>query len=291
MKERLKLIIKVAGSFIALYLLYTQIDFNTSLKYLASSNPLFVIAALIAFNASQVLSSFRLNKFFQSIGIHITEIFNLKLYYIGMFYNLLLPGGVGGDGYKAYLLKTRFGVPLSGLIKAMIADRLNGLMAIYMLIVAMSYVLIPSLPEVPSWIFWMAILSIPVGIFIYVKIFPRFRKVLPVTLPLSLGVQIIQMGSVLALLYGLQIDSNIIAYLSIFLASSVATIIPVTIGGLGLRELVFLYGAQFFGLDQEISVAVSLLFFLLTAISSLIGLLFQHTMEDRHWEEQGSGLP
>jgi hypothetical protein len=52
-------------------------------------------------------------------------------------------------------------------------------------------------------------------------------------------------------------------------------VLPFTIGGgLGIRELVFFEGAKYFGVDQHIAVAVSLLFYLITLAASLPGIIF-----------------
>jgi uncharacterized membrane protein YbhN (UPF0104 family) len=60
----------------------------------------------------------------------------------------------------------------------------------------------------------------------------------------------------------------------LFLLSSIVAIFPFTIGGLGAREIVFLWGAQQFGLQQAEAVYISLLFYLITVLVSLIGLVW-----------------
>lgn len=57
------------------------------------------------FNISKIISSIRLNRYFKDINLSLSQTYNLKLYYLGMFYNLFLPGGIGGDGYKIYIIK------------------------------------------------------------------------------------------------------------------------------------------------------------------------------------------
>ena len=52
---------------------------------------------------------------------------------------------------------------------------------------------------------------------------------------------------------------------------SIVAVVPLTLGGIGSREVTFFYGAKFLGLDQNVSVGVSVLFFLITALVSLIG--------------------
>ena len=69
----------------------------------------------------------------------------------------------------------------------------------------------------------------------------------------------------------LHLGGPLIPFLLLFLASSIAAVIPFTIGGMGARELVFMSGATLLGVSGEQAVAVSLLFFLLTAVSSLCG--------------------
>jgi hypothetical protein len=51
-------------------------------------------------------------------------------------------------------------------------------------------------------------------------------------------------------------------------------VIPFTIGGVGARELVFVYAGQLLQVDIEKAVAFSLIFFLITACSSLAGAFF-----------------
>jgi len=48
-------------------------------------------------------------------------------YYIGMFYNLFLPGSVGGDAYKVFLLHEQGVGRTKPLILATLLDRLSGL--------------------------------------------------------------------------------------------------------------------------------------------------------------------
>lgn len=56
--------------------------------------------------------------------------------------------------------------------------------------------------------------------------------------------------------------------------SSIVAVVPLTLGGIGSREVTFFYGAKFLELDQNVSVSVSVLFFLITALVSLIGVWY-----------------
>jgi hypothetical protein len=255
-----------------------------TLNILSRANILWVLLGIILFNASQLVSAQRLNMFFKRAGVFLSGILNVKLYYIGMFYNLLLPGGIGGDAFKGYLLKKRFDTKIRTLAGAMIADRATGLYAIFILL----FILL--LFELPSFLsrVHVLVLGIPgilAGILIFNKLFPVFKPVFLKTSQLSLLIQSFQLAAVWALLNSLSVNDHIIGYLIIFLVSSVATIVPVTVGGLGLREIVFLYGGRYFGLDPEIAVSVSLLFFMITVISSVPGLILHNQLKEADWNQ------
>ena len=76
------------------------------------------------------------------------------------------------------------------------------------------------------------------------------------------------------LLAGFGVTDNISGYLFIFLLSSIVAVLPLTLGGIGSREVTFYYGATWLALNQNTSISVSMLFFLCTAIISLIGLIY-----------------
>ncbi len=55
----------------------------------------YLLPAFILFNLSKIVGSIRLNRYFRAVGIELSELEALRLYYIGMFYNLFLPQGLG----------------------------------------------------------------------------------------------------------------------------------------------------------------------------------------------------
>jgi hypothetical protein len=85
----------------------------------------------------------------------------------------------------------------------------------------------------------------------------------------------------------LSIEGNTIAYLVIFLVSSIVSVIPLTLGGLGSREVTFFYGAALLGLEESTSVGISVVFFLITALVSLTGIVFHFKKVDLETVSQG----
>ena len=91
----------------------------------------------------------------------------------------------------------------------------------------------------------------------------------------SAGVQASIAAMMYVLLVGMQVEEALIAdYMALLLFSSLLILIPISAGGLGLRELGFLYASQVVGLNAEIGVAVSLLYYSFNLVLSLIGVYF-----------------
>ena len=256
---------------------------------MARMHPAWLVLALLLFNASQWVSAVRLNVFFGTAGVHLSFRKNLALYYIGMFYNLFLPGGIGGDGYKVYLINRRHGAPVKSLIPVLLHDRLSGLAGLTLVLLLLVLAFLPATLRTLLPVLAAVLLAGLAAYFLVIFFF--FRKLLPVmpraTL-LSGAVQCLQTLAALSLLQGLSPAGQPGAYLILFLCSSVAAVIPFTIGGVGARELVFVYGYRFMQIDQHSAVALSLLFFLITALSSLSGILLR---QDPWKGSTGGGFP
>ncbi len=73
----------------------------------------------------------------------------------------------------------------------------------------------------------------------------------------------------------MHVETDFATWLFIFLVASVVAVLPLSLGGgLGTREFVFVTGAEFFLLNQQTGLTASLIFFVLTVISSVGGAYF-----------------
>lgn len=269
----IKLILKLGISSLSLYLVFTKVDLGALKTAVANANPVYLFAAFICFVVSTIITSSRLNSFFKGIGIHISNVFNFKIYLLGMFYNLFLPGGIGGDGYKIFYLRKRMEVKGRKLFQAIFFDRLSGFWALGLIISAL-VIFIPKF-GIPSWV---PITLVIIGSILYYIVMKRFfvdySHYFISTHLKAILVQSMQVISIIFLLYALHFNGKFSPYLFIFLVSSLVAVVPFTMGGLGAREMVFLYGAEIFGIDQHYGVIISLLFYCISAIVSLSGMYF-----------------
>jgi uncharacterized membrane protein YbhN (UPF0104 family) len=275
-KNQLKTALKLLLTGLALYLVFRKIDTGQLWQIIKTINWIWLIPAVLLFVVSKVFTAFRLNLYFKNIGIQLDESQNWRLYLIGMFYNLFLPGGIGGDGYKVYLLNKHFKTPVKKLVQSALLDRLGGLVAIVVLLFGLFLMVDIRLDFLESQ-FWNGlmisglILTIPVFWLAQKLVFKDF---LPSFWPAngwSFAGQITQLICAWFILKSLGINENILAYQLVFLLSSIVAVLPLTIGGVGARELVFIYAHEYAGIEETAAVAFSLIFFMISAAVSLGG--------------------
>jgi len=262
-------------TFVAFFIVFRNIDLHQVLILLGHSNFWLLLAAMLFFMLSKYISAVRLNMFFKQIGIYLDEMINIKLYLLGMYYNIFLPGGIGGDGYKIYILSKTFDQKVKSVFWAVLLDRVTGVLALFCLCVMMFY-LVPITIPYKWWLLSLVPLAI-VCFYVFLKIF--FKEYLLIfnrTNVLSFFVQVAQLISAGFILMAIGNNEHTSTFLFLFLVSSVVSTIPFTIGGAGSRELTLLLGAQWLGLDKSVSVSLSFLFYLITLIVSLWGIFYAY---------------
>lgn len=284
-KDRLKLFIKLLLTGLALYLVFSKIDTTTTLAIMASANWFYLFVALLLFVLSKIFSSFRLNYYFLDLGLKIPTLENLKLYGIGMFYNLFLPGGIGGDGYKVYLLNKSYQTPVKQLLQAVLLDRLNGMaVLVFLMFLLMVWIKVDAiLPIDTAMLGLWGMVLLPLGFYGMMRLlFRGFMGSLVITVFYSFLVQLLQLISAFFILKALGVTEQVLEYQFVFLLSSIAAVLPLTIGGVGARELVFIFSHDYMGIDENLAVAFSLLFFVITAFTSLTGVFMKFRQEKAH---------
>lgn len=265
------LIIAVTGGL--LYWVLSKVHFDQVKVRLVNANRGWLVAAIACYFGSMLFSSWRLLSFFKSIDLKLDWRFNLRLYFLGLCYNVLLPGGIGGDGYKIYLLHKRYKLPTKKVFWAILFDRLSGFWAIGLIVVAL-IILIPNFPlhlGIPLAIF-------AVGSVIYyivvIKFFKEYTRNFFQAHAKAVGVQSMQLLSILCLLLAQGYAGKFAPYLLSFLFSSLAAVIPFSLGGGGVRDALFLTISKQFNLDPTMAVYLSLSFYLISIIVALFGVYY-----------------
>lgn len=276
-KQRLwnvtKLVLKLAITSALLYYVFSKVHFSDVKSRLLHANYWWMLAGVGFYFASMVASSWRLLSFFKSINLRLDPMFNFRLYLLGIFYNFLLPGGIGGDGYKIYLLNKTYKLPAKKVFSAILFDRLSGLWAIGLIIVCLK-IFIPQIPihiAIPASIFFAGSL---IYYFVVKKFFKEFSKHFFKGHAKAVVVQTFQVLTIIMILLGQDFSGKFAPYLLAFLVSAIAAVVPVTIGGAGARELVFQKSAVFFHIDAGLGIYISISFYLISLLVALTGIYY-----------------
>jgi uncharacterized membrane protein YbhN (UPF0104 family) len=268
-----KTLLKIGLTFLFLYLVFRKVD-TKNLKHLfLNSNPYYIFLAFLCYFLALVVACWRNLRFLKNIGLNLDFLFSFKLYLLGAFYNILLPGGIGGDGYKIYILRKKYMLPTKRIFLAMLFDRLSGLWAVGF--IAVSFIIL--IPQIDIHFMW-PLTTLIAGTGIYYFIMRRFfrdhsRQFLYTHLKAGL-IQLLQVMTVIALLLSQDFNGKFSPYLFSFLVATVAANIPISLGGLGVREYVMTNASHYFGMDPALAVFISVTFFTISTLSGLTGIWF-----------------
>lgn len=269
-KKSLTTFLKVLISALLLYFVLKELPFGELVSLWKSLSPVLFLLSSLLFFSSQVLSAKRLNLYLHQSGFPLEEKSNLKLYLLGMFYNFFIPGGIGGDAYKVYLLNKTFGWNIKEVTKGILCDRMSGFLAILFLIVLLLGV---EFPAYAMGLVPLAFLGVFAAKYLFAWWFKKFKELFWKPFAYSLLVQLLQTLSFLLLVKSLGGESHFLSYGLLFLGSAILSLI--SIAGIGSREMLFMLAASYLSFKPEFSVSASLLFTVMTALFSLIGLYFQ----------------
>lgn len=284
-KQHLLLGCKCAIMIGAIMLVLTQSDVHKIISYLERVPVWVLVISFLLVMAAQVISALRSQLYFASIHLPLNTPFVIGLYFTGCLYNSFLPGGISGDGYKIYLLGKLSTVRRLAIFRVLVSERASGLLFLLLffylfLFLSKTYLLFP---------YGLLLLSaaIPVTLVSYMLLTRWLLSEQPSTSlkasPYSFIIQSIAVGIALLILanfHDLSTSFHIVSgFLTLFLLSNVLTVLPISIGGIGIRELAFLYGAPLLSLDPEPGIALGIIYFVLYTLMALNGLFFWHKLE------------
>ncbi len=262
----------------------------------------FILFAWAFYAFCQLISAYRWKLLLSAKGVDLPIMRLFMFYMIGMFVNNFLPGGLGGDAVKAYSVYRSSGtVHVS--VASVLVERFCGILALALLGgVACVIMLIQG--EARSVALWMlvAMLGIAVAAAMVwsVRLASVLRKFLSVCAPRRIRDRAVQLMETvhsyrhdgwtliwaLLLSIGLQgmiavyfgvvsqaLDSPIpLIYFFLFLPLvTIATLAPISLGGLGVREVTMVYLFSSVGVSGADVLSVSLTAHVLNTALSLSG--------------------
>jgi uncharacterized membrane protein YbhN (UPF0104 family) len=282
--------LRIWGSVFLLGLLAWRLEHDQLLQAFSGLNLHYWLLAGAVYIVAQVVSSLRWQLLSAPLGFVEPWWSYLSFYFIGMFFNLLLPTSVGGDVVRALYLSA--GQPRrSQAVLSVLADRGTGL-AVLVAVACTAGIFVP----LPGWMRGILI-ALAVGMLLGVACLPALPLVrrlpfvgarlgrlvesariyldrpglLAVSTLLSIVVQLagILQGWLIARGLGLNVPLGYMAVVVPLVA--LLTLIPISVSGMGLREFGMILLLAPLGVTSAAAVTLSLLTFASCASISLVG--------------------
>ena len=269
MKNKIFSILQIVITVFFVYFTVSNLDLSKLFELLNNINILYLIIAASIYFSSQIISSERLRYILNDNKFIISFKQNFTLYLIGLFYNFFIPGGIGGDAYKSFLMNKKFNWKLSKVVKLLLLDRLIGLGVLCCILIGLYEIIFLNFNFI-FLILTLCLLSI-IGYYM-VKLIFKNQNIFWKSFLYSLASHTIQFISLFIILYSLGIEDSYFEIIIVFILSSIFSVF--SFGGIGIREYIFLSSASILNFSPELSASIGLLFTISAAISSLPGLKF-----------------
>ncbi len=310
MKKTLLTLLQIAVTLGVLYLLLRDPQKRAEMvKVITRANEAWLIAGALVYVLVEVISAVRWQLLLRVQGVQLTWRRIYALGFIGVFFNFFIPGGTGGDVVKIfYLLKETPGQKIQALLSVLV-DRLFGLVAMVLLagvIIAFQWDWLTMSLATKGYVWTaLAILGgclLAIGFSFVVsglnlahrlpERFPGrdrlaefslaynlYSRAWPVSVA-SLAISVLAHLGFFATFYcaarslalpGIRIPS-LSELFTIMPVVSTITALPVSVGGLGVREGLFqIFLGKLSGVSAAVAVVTSSAGYLLMAVSGAIG--------------------
>ncbi len=281
-----KLASKILVSLLLLAGLIHYIDLGSVLDRLRQVNYMWVGLACLFLIVGQILSAIRWTWLARGLGLTVRTGRKIELYFLGMFLSLFLPSTIGGDVARGYLLaRGRSGAGWAA-AASVILERVNGVIALTTLATICMFGL--DLPR-QWWLTWMAmVLILWLGMLTYSfwhRRLPDFLarwRMLPIDssafhtawwkgLLLSLLFQTLVVAAHIILGHAAGLEMPWAAYGLMVSLVAIASAIPVSFNGFGIREAGYVGMATYFGGSSEAAAVMAALWVVVLALAALPG--------------------
>ena len=281
-KAEIKSVLKYVLALILLVLILRHAELDKITGYLRQIPVMSIVLAMVLGTLAQTVSALRMQFFFRTSGFPLNTWYAIILFYVGSFYNFLLPGGIGGDAYKVFLARKRMDMSMAQGIRIMVADRANGL-CVLTLTMYLGLYLIDFSARIPYTgpLLLLAAIVTPITYVVLGKILlKQSPRAMLLSLPYSFIVQALWMVTLMVIWKAIGHNEFLLCYITLYCAASIVGVLPVSVGGLGIKEMTYYYGAKIIAqwagipVDPELGIAISLCLFAMVFVASLPGVLW-----------------
>lgn len=312
-KKFISILFRVSVSIILIIFLFRQVDRKVIFGIIKSANMWLLVTSFLVFILGYIISLYRWEMLLKVVHVHLSIKRIVISFSGGLFFNLFLPSTIGGDLVRSFDLASHTKKPKE-IIATVLLDRISGyagliivtLLAllfghrliqdktVIMIIGIITAVLILILLAIFNNFLFSKLnqlLHSPTGNRLMIAIkdthqemyyFRHHKKMLWDNLLYSIMIQISSPISfyLIALALGIRADA---LYFFIFVPLIGAiTLLPISIGGLGLRDATTIYFFAKIGILKDLAFALSLTVFFFTLLIGVIGgIVYVFTLHTR----------
>lgn len=290
------------GTFALLFWLF---DPKATLSMLAEVSVSRLLLALLSCVVVLMARSLRWLVIMRDMGFQARFWRIVEIYAISLWFNTFLPGSVGGDAYKVYGLVQDGSKPIQS-FATVLMERLSGLGALISIAI-LSVIGFGRLMPIPSWMLLSLILMVAAlvaGVLFSVRLiapgarilrqrFPRIckrltderirlltdvfqdlirnKRLLMRAYVLGLLLQLVVLVSYYVVSLALNERISILFFLIFFPLIEIVSLIPITVNGMGIRELMLAVFLQYAGVGPSYAIGFSVLLRLILVVLALAG--------------------
>jgi uncharacterized membrane protein YbhN (UPF0104 family) len=279
-----------------LWELARQINLSQASKIISHDSPLLLTASLAALVLSLLVNAVRWRVILDAEGPSPKLGSLMKLLFVGLFFNQVLPTGIGGDAVRAWRCR-RLGIPFGAAVRSVLLDRASGYLVMVVVYAAGLPMLLRTFPDTQErfglivvfgaaflgllWLPFMdhlpaRLLRLPmIGALADLSRETRRLVTHPGRCAAVLGLSIIAVG-LAVLAYMLVGDSlgaplSFTTWLLVVPPVSLIQLMPISLAGWGVREAGMVVILSGFGVPAEAALAISILMGLTLIVIGLPG--------------------
>jgi len=302
-------VIQIALTVVLLVALARLLDPAKLRQLLQAANPVWLTVGIVILTAQQIISAER----WRLVAIALSAPQYRMWFYLfwqglSMLCSMVLPSIIGADLVRTYALSGR--TPIGTVVRIVLIDRALGLLALATLVIVSVLVLPGFFSAQPLLLLSVAIAVCgPATYLVLTRLVPRLRGTQRLVLAarelgldlkrtvegkgstrvilISLSLHLLSVFAFLALGNAIGMpEVDFVHYLAIVSCALLVTIIPISIGGWGIRESALVIGFGLVSVEPEraftLSATFGLLVMLSSAVVALLGIptFFQKPIED-----------
>ncbi len=282
-KKALQLLVRLAVSGLALYLIFKGVDFSLLVREVRGARLWALALSLGCILVNYVFSSYRWQALAQVRGIRAPLAKFIRLYFMGSFFNNFLPTSVGGDVVKAYKLAGTTDKKVDA-VSSVFMERLTGVLVLaliswggFLYYFRLTAVLISigllGLGAVGLWLAPRIAQLHPTLLQFYNSVlsYREARAVLLRAIWTSFIVQFFAIATQYLVFVALGVKVSYLYCLFVVPLITVASMAPISVNGLGIQDGLYVFFFERVGVPSEMALAVSFVYHALRLSSSLIG--------------------